>query len=463
MSWENLKCPRCGSKSVTPHVEVLPAEGEADRYAPVRDEGFRCGNCGLVESCLNNTDAIQAFRARWNQTTATISHRDLQEQVANHNEEEDRRARAWMWPSEKDDVHDRAWRTRTLSNHLRDERFNLLNYANGEVVFSKVRALPVNEALMHQIIAQPDDVDARRKLAHWLRSVDHPMAPLAATFIDAQLDLAAAYASDPTTNKRESLPEEAFSPRQQDATNLPDQPWWRYPTSSSDYAEALYDSLHVLSELGLVADRQYFRGFVEHVAIRASRFLEIADELFTLAPIRQLTLTYCKGPTHDDRGLLRGLLASPHLRRIRGLKLPARKYGQDKGEATELNRLDDDDIQLLAASQNLVGLRYLDLEDQRQLSPRAFDALASSHQLPQLSAVRCDIFQYGHPGSFSFGSTGTETRILLDRPLLGFTRELETKHGTIRWLHVAEHYGSEAPDVEAVIEHPMSPGLVAAS
>lgn len=59
MSWENLKCPRCGSKSVTPHVEVLPAEGEADRYAPVRDEGFRCGNCGLVESCLNNTDATK--------------------------------------------------------------------------------------------------------------------------------------------------------------------------------------------------------------------------------------------------------------------------------------------------------------------------------------------------------------------------------------------------------------------
>lgn len=58
MSWEKLKRPRCGSKSVTSHLEVMPAEGLAERHAPFRDEGLRCGNCGLVESCLNNTEAI---------------------------------------------------------------------------------------------------------------------------------------------------------------------------------------------------------------------------------------------------------------------------------------------------------------------------------------------------------------------------------------------------------------------
>ena len=179
--------------------------------------------------------------------------------------------------------------------------------------------------------------------------------------------------------------------------------------------------------------------------MKASHFLELADELYSLAPIRHLTLTYCKGLDHKDGGLWKALLESPHLDRIRSLKLPVRAFGLDN-EHTELNRLTDADLELLAASTHLRGLAHLDLEDETHLTARAFDALAASPNLPALSFVGHDINRYGRAASFTFGDFGKHTRALDDRPLPRYAPEIEARRGRVVWLHPVENYGTETPD-----------------
>ncbi len=382
-----------------------------------------------------------------------ISFEEHKAHLQQRDREEEDEARAWMWPNEDANVHDRNWRLGRLHEYREEEKFTHYWYEDGKLQSKRVGALPRNDDLLAPILADPDDAEPRRAFAVWLRSLDHAFAPVAAAFLEGQLKLAASFERDPRVDIRDQLPADAFSPREQDQTHLPDQPWWRYPALTGN---AMYDLTNVLEEVGLIADGVYFRGFVEHVAIKASRFLEIADELYSLAPIRQLTITYCKGPKHDDQGLLRALLSSPHLDRIRALKIPVRKFGWDKGDATELNRLTDDDVALIAESDHMSGLRVLDLEDQQRLTIRAFDAIATSRKLPELSAVRYDLNDYSYPGTFSFGRSGQQVRELRGRPLKAFTNALEARHGWIPWLQVAESYGSESPDVEAVIEHPVA-------
>ena len=451
-----ITCPRCGSVSVSRHGTPIPAEGEADVWAPVLEEGYRCRTCELLESCLNNEDGYVAFRNRWNDPIKRQSPAEYQAWLDRMDRMDAEQARAWSWPLESEDgIHDRAWRAERLAERARSEKYSLISVVDGHCEFTDVDPLPVNDGLIAEILAHADDASSRARLAIWLRGQSHPMAATAADFIAGQLFLAESFAKDPRADVKASLPAHAFARREVQATDIADQDWWRF-AASPDVMRAMYDYTYVLGEVGLIDDAQYFRGFVEHVAIKASRFLEIADELYSLAPIRQLTITYCKGRDHDDPGLLRALLDSPHLGRIRALKLPVRKFGWDKGDVTELNRLTDDDIELLAASQHLRGLRCLDLQDQKRLTIRAFDALAASSNLPELSAVRHDINTYWNPGSFSFGTVGKQQRALADRPLHGYAPELEARHGHIPWLHVAENYGSETPDVEAVIEHPIA-------
>lgn len=451
-----ITCPRCGSVSVSRHGTPIRAEGEADVWAPVLDEGYLCSTCELLESCQNNEDGYVAFRNRWNDPIKRQSPAEYQAWLDRMDRMDDEQARAWSWPLESEHgIHDRAWRAEQLAERARSEKYELTSVVDGHLEFAYVDPLPVNDELIAEILAHPDDTSARARLAIWLRHQSHPMAGTAADFIEGQLFLAESFAKDPRADVKASLPVHAFARREAQATDIADRTWWRF-AADPDVMRAMFDSTYVLEHVGLIADLQYFRGFVEHVAIKASRFLEIADELYSLAPIRQLTITYCKGRDHDDPGLLKALLDSPHLERIRALKLPVRKFGRDKGDVTELNRLTDDDIELLAGSQHLRGLRCLDLQDQKRLTVRAFDALAASPNLPELSAVRHDINRYWYPGSFSFGTVGKQQRALADRPLHAYAPELEARHGHIPWLHVAENYGSESPDVEAAIEHPVA-------
>ena len=119
----------------------------------------------------------------------------------------------------------------------------------------------------------------------------------------------------------------------------------------------------------LVAGCAFLRGFVELVALDATRFLSIAPALYKLAPIRHLDLSGVKP-------VAAALFASPHLARIESLSLLR-------------NSLDDADVELLANSPNLGHLTWLDL-GLNAITAAGLDSLAASTRLPAwaLSASR---------------------------------------------------------------------------
>lgn len=460
--FSDLRCPRCGGSNVSPHMTPLLSEVEADVWAPVREEAYQCSDCRLLESRLSNADDYEEFRQRWNdppEVMTVAESRSLSEELQRLYEERDR---AWSWPNE-DYVTGREQRTQQLTESRAFSEYEIYDTKRyGEELPKYKYGYPVGEEYIAAVLRCPDDDAPRWDYARWLRTHDTDAARGSAEFIEWQLRLAETLRADPRVDIKPHLPDRVFSPRDPGPDDLPDQPWWRYPGIACDYGRVpgigetgLGESTRILAREGIIDREQHFRGFVEHVAIRAARFLEIADELYGLAPIRHLTLTYCKGLDHRDDGLWRALLESPHLDRIRSLRIPVRAFGMDN-EYTELNRLTDADLELLAASSHLRGLAYLDLEDQERLTIRGFDALAAGRDLPALSFVRHDLHRYGRAASFTFGDFGKDVRELLDRPLARHAPDLEARHGRIVWLRPLEHYGTESPDLEAVVEHPVA-------
>ncbi|MEJ7599061.1 MAG: hypothetical protein WKG01_14225 [Kofleriaceae bacterium] len=440
------RCPRCGSDNVSRHLTPTVPECEADQWAPVREEGYLCRDCDLTEGEMDNADDFLAFRERWSDPVRHMSLEEMHEADERGRLLDEARDREWTWPEEFD-VTDRESRVKTLASHSEDRTHIVYSNVNDELVLSEADDLPTNRDLFSRIVTYPDDHAPRWEYARWLRQQDHLLARDAADFVEGQLQLAESLRKDPRADIKGQLPANVFARRDVSPQDIPGQLWWRYPRSN--VGDALCDFTAVLLQQGLIDEPKFYGGFVEHVAIKAARFLELADELYSLAPIRQLTLTYCKGIDHQDDGLLRALLASPHLDRIRALRLPVRYVGK---QYAELNRFTDSDIELLAASPHLRGLAYLDLEDEEHLTIRAFDALAARANLPALSLVRHELYRYG----FRFGGMGPHTRQLAALPLESYAADLEARHGRIAWLHAAETYGSSDPDIEAVVEHPVA-------
>lgn len=121
-----------------------------------------------------------------------------------------------------------------------------------------------------------------------------------------------------------------------------------------------------------------------------------------------------------------------------------------------LNKLDDTDIEMLASSPNLTGLAYLEMRNQTQLTVRAFDALATSKNLPALSFVGHDYYSRNYAVESPWGGLGGLKSRHNAHALKAHVSELEARHGRIPWLHPVENYGSEAPDLEAVVSHPVA-------
>lgn len=451
------RCPRCGSLKVSKHMETVPAQSEADRWSPTREIDYRCDECRLMETKQTDEEGYKEFRLRWNDPVIVLTPQQHQAMIEENLRIDEERARAWTWPPEHY-ASTREQRAEALAesrDHDSDEL--LVAKEAGETLPKYKYGYPVGEEYVAPVLRDPDDDTARWNYASWLRQYDNEAAQSSASFIEWQLRLAESYRSDPRSDIKQQLPEGVFHYR--DSKDLR-KPWYRYPGVDTKFGEVpglgwrgLGESTGVLESYEIVARQEFYRGFVEHVAIKAARFLEIADELYSLAPIRHLTLTYCKGLDHRDVGLWKALLESPHLDRIRSLQLPVQVA---TNEYTELNRLTDEDIELLGSSTHLHGLAYLSLNDQQQLTIRAFDALATSPRLPALSAVQHDLYRYAYQAAFTFGNFGDRVRYLLSQPLKAYAPALEARHGQIAWLHPEENYGAEDPDVEAVVEHPVS-------
>jgi hypothetical protein len=298
---------------------------------------------------------------------------------------QDERDRAYKWPVEHD-VTDRASR-----EVLRAER----------PAFTPVEQDP---AVVARVLASPDEDEPRAAYARWHRSRGTEVSRDVADFVDGQLALAAALRADPNATPATVLAPfaHAFASREYPR-------WWRYPPGSiTGLAGGLWEPIVALVAEGLVDSLEFHRGFVEHVAMRAGRFLEVADELFALAPIRHLTLTYAKGPDHTDAGLFAALAGSPHLARIRSLQLPGHVLGHPHAE---LNRLTDEDLGTLVASPHLRRLGYLRFEDQPGLTTAALDAVVADRRLPALRVLRHEQYRYGRTA----GDYGDHVRDLASR------------------------------------------------
>ena len=208
------------------------------------------------------------------------------------------------------------------------------------------------------------------------------------------------------------------------------------------------DSLGSLLARGLVGWPQIYRGFVERVGVRAHRLLQIAAELYQLAPIRSLVVI-------GVPAVLDELAASPHLARIHSLSLP--RYGHE-------DELTDDTLRRLLASPHLGQLTHLRLVHQRRLTRAAYEYVVTTPTLPRLSSfeVFAPVNTWDHPEPPAYDPrTRAERMIGYDTPTRSmrpkaWILELERALGYVPCVHPEEHYGWEHIDIEAIVERPIA-------
>jgi uncharacterized protein (TIGR02996 family) len=171
-----------------------------------------------------------------------------------------------------------------------------------------------DEAFFQAVLEAPDDDAVRLIWADWLDDHD---APERAAFIRDQIALARLADNDPARN--------AVAARARAAL-------------------AAHEGAWVAADLrGLVEGGTFRRGLVEGVTLKAADFLQHAEQLFRLAPIRRVRL-------RQPQGHLRGVAVCPDLARLTALDLRG-------------NGLDDDALRPLFASPHLARLAALDLSN----------------------------------------------------------------------------------------------------
>jgi hypothetical protein len=363
------------------------------------------------------SDKTGYFAERFEAQTKRIM--DLQEAKA--------RARTWPEESSVFPPHTTEWRM----NRRLERIVELEHY------------YPENESLRAEVCRRPDDDEPRHAYAAWMaRQPALVAAPdedgpgdekgdptEVSRFIEVQLSIAEGYRRDSRFDPQPILDAYDECTASDSRFGIPE--WGHF-------------DLDDLQRDGVIDHLMFFRGFVEHVGIKAKYFLPFADELYFLAPIRYLTLTYITDHVRE-------LAASPHLAQIRSLTL---RHRMTNNHYTRLNELTDDQVRLLAGSPHLRGLRHLDLEDAVALTPRALDHLAMSPHLTSLSCVTFDISHYHR----ALGQFGKYLKTLSRQPVLEWRAELEARHGYLPWLHADDHYrasGANSPDPEAPVEHPV--------
>jgi uncharacterized protein (TIGR02996 family) len=295
-----------------------------------------------------------------------------------------------------------------------------------------------DETLRRAVIASPDDDAPREAYAAWMLAQQHEFARTLGAFLTAQLRVAQAYRADPRANVS------ALRSWRGDRTPV-SIPEFR---SGDVLRQWLVDDLGELLSRAVVGWPQIYRGFVERVAMRAIRFIEVADELFHAAPIRSLVLIGV--PAVVDQ-----LAACPHLARILSLSLP-RNGGAD--ELTDLV------VTRLLKSPHLRNLVHLRLVDQVQLTPRAYERIATAETLPMLShfEVLARLPQGQTPPRQTYiPRSWTERMSVYDTPIrvaapAGWITDLERTLGYVPSLHADEHYGRGLIDLEAVLQHPIA-------
>jgi len=334
----------------------------------------------------------------------------------------------WRWPRESEYVQ-----SESVQNVPRLAK----TYAEHRALGMPARVVDDAE-LRRAVIERPDDDAPRQAYAAWMAGQDHAFARTIGAFMGAQLRVAQAFRSNPraeVSTLRSWRGDTAFVSTADFRAGDSLRPWF-------------LDDLDPMISLGLVGWPQVYRGFVERVAVRALRFLQMADELFRLAPIRHLVMIGV--PEVVDQ-----LAACPHLGRIRSLSLT--RYGRE-------DDLTDDVLQRLIASPHLGKLAHLRLVDQEQLTPRAYEDVVAAPTLPHLSSFEVYARQsrWNPQEPTFFDLRGRSERIIIyDTPIpamrpKGWIAALERAIGYVPCVHPEDHYGRDIVDLEAIVEHPIA-------
>lgn len=427
------RCPRCNSTRAVGRLgtsERVSGTGPGSTFEAVTQAVMICEDCRFREDLVDDQAghdsfviAIQRWRnPEFDAAKPYYSSIDFHSETRTRMLRADARDRNYTWP--KDPVGDVDRYQRLHAQYQQEGREEGLE-------------LPENDALLAQIIANPDDGALRWEYAAWLEQQPRSRRrddrggwyessrdpKLTAWEITAQLQTWDALRADPKADVAKYM-YKADEKHQTDIKGLRPGNIGRHHFLGVNFVQFFY-----------------VRGFVEHVSIKAPVFLQFAPFLYSLAPLHHLTLTYSKP-------VMAALAASPHLARIRTIRMPNRV---NDNEYTRLNDLVDDDIAVLASSPQLANLTLLDLEDNDQLTIRAFDHLALSPHLRSLSHVALEIYRYGR----AFGRFGPHERTFLERRNETWRDELEARHGYLPWLHPEEHYGVPHPLIEPVTAHPV--------
>jgi uncharacterized protein (TIGR02996 family) len=286
-----------------------------------------------------------------------------------------------------------------------------------------------DEAFIQAIREEPDDDAVRLIYADWLEDQGVPERAARGEFIRVQVEQARTSINDPCYLALQ-IREEALLQTHWDAWVGPLREALGNPTGSS-FHNAWLDRPFAATALS-----HFRRGFVETVTVTGRRFINCAEKLARLTPIRQVRLGLA-GSLIDQIGQLsmlsqveslefvdyfvnplgpacaRELARSPHLGRLRRLGL-------------QRNNLQNEGLQALASAPWLAGLHRLNLVE-NGLSGQGFQALTSSPFVPRLTAL-------------SVGSNlpGNGLIPLVRSPLVSHLRSLDLSNSAIHPDTLAE-------------------------
>lgn len=239
--------------------------------------------------------------------------------------------------------------------------------------------------LLRAVVENPDLDGPRLAYADWCATIDEDDMRARAEFIRAQIQLL--YTPAETLNTGGAY----FAQRR--IAELVDR--W-----GETWAEPVRP---------FVTSYSFQRGFVGHVAMTARGFLENAERLFAVAPVRHLDLM-------DVRELRDSIASSPFLGRLTSLSLDG-------------CGLASSDIRSLVSTPSLFALRWLSLRDNR-LDLDGARAIAASPYLKMLRVVRFE----GNPVD-PFEELGLDGGVVVDTKLPESGVALEKEFGRLRWLH----------------------------
>jgi hypothetical protein len=382
-----FRCPRCGSTDIFGREENQYKDGARTAWEAIKFIYLKCNQCGDEEEATTEEERYDDLKERWSNpaygegVTWDDLRRDLHERNAEHDQVE--RKEHAFWPQRHRKRSSREFRAKQLAKVAVGDEFR-------------------SRELFERVVAWPDDDEPRREYARFARAAGGRDQ---VEFIEAQLAVADALRGRESGEVIEQL---------------------RRAVPALDFAGRTYFGwgIRTLESDQIVADFEFQRGFVEHVTMSARDFLDHADEVFSCAPIRYLTLTHVED-------LMTQVMATEHIARIRALALPGSVERGPLGKppyTIKTNALADRDLEAIAASPRLAKLTYLDVRGNPDLTPKGFRALALSSGLPMLSFV---------------GGMTIEV-----------AREIESGVGYRPWLHPAELYGTVEPDAEQVVESP---------